>query len=128
VKLLFDENLSRKLVARLADVYPDSSHVTTLGLQRASDRQVWDYAGGHDYALVSKDSDFNDLAFVHGPPPKVIWLRVGNATTEAIAELLTSAAGTITAFVDDYDDAVLTLRPPPSRPRTPPNNPGPRRG
>jgi predicted nuclease of predicted toxin-antitoxin system len=110
VKLLFDENLSRRLVNHLADAFPETSHVTAAGLERATDREVWEYAGNNGFVLVSKDSDFNDLAFVNGPPPKVIWLRVGNAPTNDIAELLAAAADTITTFVDDDHDAVLTLR------------------
>ena len=110
MKLLFDQNLSRRLVTRLADTFPDSTHVTAVGLERATDRDVWSYAGRHGYTLVSKDSDFNDLAFVHGPPPKVIWLRIGNAATSTIAELFDAATDTITAFINDEHDAVLTLR------------------
>ena len=60
--------------------------------------------------LVSKDSDFNDLAFIHGPPPKIIWLRVGNASTEGTEQLLATAANDITAFATDEQDAVLVLR------------------
>jgi predicted nuclease of predicted toxin-antitoxin system len=113
VKLLLDENLSRRLVTRLADTFPGSSHVSAAGLEQSTDRQVWEYAGRHDYVLVSKDSDFNDLAFIHGPPPKVIWLRIGNASTDAIAVLLVAAADTISAFLADEHDAVLTIRPTP---------------
>lgn len=47
MKLLYDQNLSRHLVARLAQLFPDSAHVATLGLDTASDREVWDYAGEH---------------------------------------------------------------------------------
>ncbi|MEH2290305.1 DUF5615 family PIN-like protein [Nostoc sp.] len=32
MKLVFDQNLSRKLVTQLADVFPDSSHVQFHGL------------------------------------------------------------------------------------------------
>jgi predicted nuclease of predicted toxin-antitoxin system len=110
VKLLFDENLSRRLVTRLAGAFPDSAHVAQVGLERPTDHQVWEYAGRHGYVLVSKDSDFNDLAFVRGPPPKVIWLRIGNASTDAIAELLAAATDTVSAFIADEQDAVLTLR------------------
>lgn len=60
--------------------------------------------------LVSKDSD---LAFIHGPPPKVIWLRVGNAATTAIEELLVAAADVVSAFAANEQDAVLVLRPVP---------------
>lgn len=109
MKLLFDENLSRHLVARLATHFPDSAHVTNVNLERATDREVWEFAGRHDYVIVSKDSDFNDLAFMHGRPPKVIWLRVGNASTDAIATLLADAAETVTTFASNDEDAVLTL-------------------
>jgi len=111
VKLLFDENLSRRVVKRLAGMFPDSVHVADLGLQRATDREVWERAGRDDYLLVSKDSVFNDLAFVHGPPPKVVWLRVGNASTAQIEELLAAPADTISAFAANDHDAVLVLRP-----------------
>ena len=45
---------------------------------------IWERAGQEAYAIVSKDNDFRQLSFVHGAPPKVIWLSVGNAGTEAI--------------------------------------------
>lgn len=114
MKLLFDENLPRRLIPRLAGMFPDSAHVTDLGLQRATDRQVWEHARRVDYLLVSKDSDFNDLAFVHGPPPKVVWLRVGNASTRQIEELLVASVDTISAFAANDTDAVLVLHPLPS--------------
>jgi predicted nuclease of predicted toxin-antitoxin system len=60
VKLLFDENLSRHLITRLAAVFPDSAHVAGVGLEHTTDREVWQYARDHDFVLVSKDSDFND--------------------------------------------------------------------
>ena len=110
MKLLFDENLSRHLVTRLASAFPESAHVTGVGLQHATDREVWEYARDHDFVIVSKDSDFNDLGFIHGPPPKVIWLRVGNASTEQIEELLAAATDVISTFEAHEQDAVLVLR------------------
>jgi predicted nuclease of predicted toxin-antitoxin system len=76
VKLLFDQNLSRLLVGRFAEEFPDSRHVTEVGLDRATDREVWEFARAGGYVIVSKDSDFRQLAFLFGPPPKVVWLRV----------------------------------------------------
>lgn len=88
MKLLFNHNLSFKLVALLAVLYPESSHVALLGLQAATDALVWERAKQDGYCLVSKDSDFNDLLAFKGFPPKVIWIRLGNCTTATIAELL----------------------------------------
>jgi predicted nuclease of predicted toxin-antitoxin system len=77
VKLLFDQNLSRHLVGQLAREFPDSRHVTEVGLDTATDREIWDFAGGQGFVIVSKDSDFRQLAFLLGPPPKAIWLPWG---------------------------------------------------
>lgn len=83
---------------------------------------MWEYAREHDFAVVSKDSDFNDLAFIHGPPPKVIWLRVGNASTDQIGELLAEANDVVYAFEANEQDAVLVLRMMPAQPITTPDN------
>lgn len=72
----------------LSDEYPDSSQVAQLGLERADDLTIWRYAADHQYTLVTKDSDFAELASVLGPPPKLIWLRCGNQPSLFIAEVL----------------------------------------
>jgi predicted nuclease of predicted toxin-antitoxin system len=109
VRLLFDQNLSRLLVGRFAQEFPDSVHVTDVGLDRATDREVWDFARGRDYVIVSKDSDFRQLAFLFGPPPKVVWLRVGNASTDAIASVLRMSISLIVEFAAGEEDALLVL-------------------
>src|SRR5439155_14116094 len=75
VKLLFDENLSRKLARRLVDLYPGSKHVSDVDLIQVPDSAIWDYAAANRFVIVSADADFFDLATCAGPPPKVIWLR-----------------------------------------------------
>jgi predicted nuclease of predicted toxin-antitoxin system len=109
VKLLFDQNLSRYLVHQLAVEFPDSQHVIELGLDLASDRAIWEYAGEHGFVIVSKDSDFRQLAFMHGPPPKAIWLKFGNASTRDILRVLREHQRAITAFGETLDDALLVL-------------------
>lgn len=109
MKLLLDQNLSRHLVGRLRDVFPESEHVTSLGLDAASDREIWDYAGDHGHVIVSKDSDFRQLAFLHGQPPKVVWLRVGNASTATILQVLLDHVEAIEAFSGSEDEALLVL-------------------
>ncbi len=116
MKLLFDQNLSRHLVARLSDNFPDSTHVLELGLDTASDNEIWDYAGQHGYTIVSKDSDFRQLAFLLGPPPKAVWLRLGNATTNDIAEVLRVRQRLITEFDSSESESLLII----TRPTTAP--------
>jgi len=69
VKLLFDENLSHKLVGSLADLFPDSEHVRNVGLKAVDDRLVWEYAAANDLLIVSKDSDFYQRSLLFGHPP-----------------------------------------------------------
>ena len=110
MKLLLDNNLSPKLVTKVADLYPEYSHVALLGLDTASDNQVWTVARDEGYCLVSKDSDFNELLVTKGFPPKVIWIRLGNCTTAEIAELLRSQYEAITDFGNDPAVGLLTLQ------------------
>lgn len=61
MKLLFDQNLSPKLVDRLADLFPGSVHVQSVGLECAEDDQIWEYSRLNELAIVSKDEDYNHL-------------------------------------------------------------------
>lgn len=109
MKILFDENLSPALVQRLSDVFPGANHVRELGLSRADDSQIWSYAKGADLAIVSKDSDFRQRAFLFGPPPKVISVCLGNCTTTQVEALLRDRALDIERFLADAEAAVLVL-------------------
>jgi predicted nuclease of predicted toxin-antitoxin system len=84
MKLLFDQNLSPRLVASFAEEFPGSAHVQDLNLARATDLEVWTLARDEHYCIVSKDSDFADWAQVFGYPPALVWLRTGNCSTEEL--------------------------------------------
>jgi predicted nuclease of predicted toxin-antitoxin system len=88
VKLLLDANLSFRLLARLEAVFPRSQHVGRITLPSRTDHSVWDYAAFHGFIIASKDNDFRQLSFLKGPPPKVVWLSIGNAGTDVIGDLL----------------------------------------
>ena len=87
-RLLLDENLSPRLVALIADLLPGSAHVRDVGLARADEATVWAYARESGFAVVSKDGDFRQMSCLHGPPPKVIWMRVGNCSTDQALRLI----------------------------------------
>lgn len=110
MRLLFDQNLSPKLVERLSDLYPGSGHVQQFGLDLADDGQVWDHARDHGFTIVSKDADFSNMAVVRGIPPKVIWLLIGNCTTTQIETLLRANHSAIDAFGRDPTLGTLSLR------------------
>jgi predicted nuclease of predicted toxin-antitoxin system len=109
VKLLFDQNLSRRLVNRLSAVFPGSTHVAFEQLESSDDEIVWKFAKINGFTIVSKDSDFRQLSFLHGHPPKTIWLRIGNSPTSRAVDLLTANADFIAVFIDDADSALLVL-------------------
>lgn len=109
MKLLFDENLSPKLVGLVTDEYPESAHVRDVGLRGSSDRRIWDYARQNGFVIVSKDDDFRQRSFLHGAPPKVIWLQVGNAGTAPIAELLRQHRDRLRDFESEEEASFLIL-------------------
>jgi predicted nuclease of predicted toxin-antitoxin system len=109
MKLLFDQNLSHRLVGLLAAEFPGSAHVRDLGMSASSDADVWAYAGANGFVIVSKDTDFQQRATLYGAPPKVIWVRLGNCSTAAVASLLQSRLSDAQAFEADAAASFLAL-------------------
>jgi predicted nuclease of predicted toxin-antitoxin system len=109
VKLLFDENLSPKLVRRLADLFPDSAHVHDCGLGASDDRDIWQLARVQNFNIVSKDLDFYDRSILHGSPPKLLWLRTGNCSTDHIEHLFRTFFTDIIQFEVDPEESLLIL-------------------
>ena len=107
--LLFDQNISPRLIDRLADIYPDSMHVSTLGMGNAMDSDIWQYAHDHDYMIVTKDADFSELGVVNGFPPKIIWIRRGNCSTQEIESILRENYDAIKSLSSDDETGILTL-------------------
>lgn len=88
MKLLLDENLSRRIVPFLQKDYPGSAQIALLDMSSATDREVWQYAKDNNFVIVTKDSDFYDFGLVLGSPPKVIWLQSGNTQKSVVTNLL----------------------------------------
>jgi predicted nuclease of predicted toxin-antitoxin system len=109
MKLLFDHHLSRKLVARLADRFPGSSHVVFHGLDAADDMVIWTFAQTNGYTIVTKDSDFNDVSTLRGAPPQIIWLRIGNSTTSRTEQIMRTHATHIQAFITANTNVILEI-------------------
>jgi predicted nuclease of predicted toxin-antitoxin system len=101
VKLLFDQNISFRVVNRILNSFPEARHVSELGLQKAFDKQIWDYSRDNRYSIVTFDADFYDLVTLLGHPPKIIWLRLGNTSTINLATILISHSEIINSFLSD---------------------------
>ena len=109
MKLLFDQNLSPRLVARLSGLFPGSEHTQSLGLDRSSDAILWAFARNNEFLIVTKDVDFSDRSALVGYPPKVIWVRMGNCTTLDIEGVVRRNHAQIEAFNEDDKVGVLVL-------------------
>ena len=109
MKLLFDQNLSPRLVNRVADLFPNSNHVYLVGLDKADDREVRAYAQREGYLIVTKDADFSDLCLLLGFPPYVIWIRRGNCKVADIEAMLRRHYQDIGALCENPSSGVITL-------------------
>ena len=109
MKLLFDQNLSHKLVRLLADLFPESAHVRDVGLKEAGDPLVWEYARDGGFLIVSKDSDFHQRSFLYGYPPKVVWVRLGNCSTADVERVLRTKFDIVEDFYRDENASFLSL-------------------
>ena len=85
MKLLFDQNLSPRLIELVSDLYPGSVHVREAGLHTADDETVWNYALRRGYTIVSKDSDFRQMSFLRAYRSELI--EFSNDKTSSFLEL-----------------------------------------
>ena len=109
VKLLLDENLSRRLVPFLQHAFPGTDHVVHLGLESASDSEIWGRARDRGFVIVTRDADFCEMSLLMGPPPQVIRLRTGNLTRAAALKLLLDQATVIERALREEGAAVVEL-------------------
>ena len=109
MSLLIDENLSRRLPWDLLDIFTGSLHVRNVGLESTGDDEIWDYALTNGLAIVTKDSDYQQLSIERGHPPKVILIRRGNCPATEVEPLIRSNHNTIGRFLEDEETALLSL-------------------
>ena len=106
MKILFDQNISHRVLNRIQDSFPEAKHVREFNMQSSSDQIIWKFARENGFALLTFDSDFNDLATLYGIPPKIIWLRIGNTVTDNLAKIILQKKEAIDTFLNDpnFDD------------------------
>ena len=109
MKLLFDQQLSRRVVRSLKDIYPEARHVSFFQLQFATDDEVWDFAKKHDYTIVTKDDDFHQRSLLLGQPPKVIWIQLGNSDNSATECFIRERTDKIESFAQETEASLLVL-------------------
>jgi len=109
LKFLIDQNLSPRLLEELARRHPGSTHVRNFGMERADDLEIWEFAKTEGYTIISKDSDFRQLSFLFGHPPKVVWVHLGNCPTNRISSALGKGEEDMAELHGDDEASFLTL-------------------
>ena len=103
MKILFDQNISHRVVGRLSNIFLESKHVRDFNLPYSTDREIWNFAKANNFSIITFDSDFYDFVTLYGHPPKVIWLRFGNTFTQNLAERIEDKKEFIKSFLEDIE-------------------------
>ena len=109
MKLLFDQNISPRILKKLPSEFSECEQVRFVGLEDASDNKIFEFARSNEFAIVTFDSDFVDLNALRGTPPKVIYLNTGNLTTQNVSELILNNLLTLQHYLNSDNDNILEL-------------------
>jgi predicted nuclease of predicted toxin-antitoxin system len=109
MKILFDENISYRIVKKLQDHFPESKHVSDISPILQSDEFIFKYAKENDFTIATFDEDFENISVSRGAPPKIIWLRMGNTSTIKISERFIESKQMIRTFIESDDSVILEL-------------------
>lgn len=99
MKLLFDQNISFRIISKIETNFPEAKQVRQLGIENYTDIDIWKFAKENNYTIITFDGDFYDLSNFKGFPPKIIWLRFGNTKTDFIASIINSKHLIIKDFI-----------------------------
>lgn len=109
MKILFDQNISFRIVKRIIDIFPEARQIRSLGLENHTDQEIWNFAKENGFTLVTFDGDFYDFSLVWGHPPKIIWIRTGNKTTAEIEVILRKHQQNIELFILEDELSCLEI-------------------
>jgi len=109
MKLLFDENISHKILKKIDSVYKESFHCNSIRPLLKNDLEIWEYARNNNFSIVTFDEDFYEWMVLKGFPPKIIWLRTGNTSTNDIANSLNLKVESIKEFLENPDIGILEI-------------------
>ena len=107
MKLLFDQNISYRLVNQIEGAFPSCGQVRELGFENSTDNEIWEYAKENEYAIVTFDADFYEISQYRGHPPKIIWIWTGNITTKNLAGIFIERKDEINNFLENEEYSEL---------------------
>ncbi|SFA56686.1 Predicted nuclease, contains PIN domain, potential toxin-antitoxin system component [Pedobacter suwonensis] len=110
MKLLFDQNISFRIIKLSQLAFPQSEQIRKLNLKNKSDKEIWTFAGQNGFTIVTFDADFYEFSNLYGHPPKIIWLRTGNNTTLSISHILLTKKELIIEFIKQAEFSCLEIQ------------------
>ena len=106
MKLLFDQNISYRIMRLLPNDFVDCHHLSALGLTNRTDADIYRFAKQNGFTIVTFDADFFDMSLLFGSPPKIVWLRTGNLTTSQIADCIIANKSNILSMIDSQQSCM----------------------
>jgi predicted nuclease of predicted toxin-antitoxin system len=100
MNLLFDQNISFRILPKLESHFNSVTQVRVKELENSTDKEIWEFARVNDFTIVTFDIDFYDFSVIWGAPPKIIWIRSLDQTTDAIANLILKHKETILELIN----------------------------
>lgn len=88
-------------------MYPDCESVFPPDFPVRTDRYLAKYAKDNGFLIVSKDSDFIEISVLDSGP-KMVRIKLGNCSTQAVHLLLRNNLERITEFAES-DALILEL-------------------
>ena len=106
MRFLVDTNLPPAVAVLITSLGHDAQHTSTIGMERAKDRDIWRHAKAAGGSIVTKDEDFVLFKAADPDGPTVVWVRIGNALRRVILHRLATAWPTVVAKLDAGESVV----------------------
>ncbi|MFB6306739.1 MAG: DUF5615 family PIN-like protein [Flavobacteriales bacterium] len=84
-------------------------HVKEFDLETSNDISIWEFAIKYNYNIITKDDDFYDISLIKGYPPFVIWLNIGNCTTNEVINILKDNMNYIKDIINDEKAGLIEV-------------------
>jgi predicted nuclease of predicted toxin-antitoxin system len=110
VIFLVDAQLPPALARWLTQQGHVAQHVDDLGLRNAEDLTIWNHASNSGAIIITKDEDFAERTTRDTSAPVIVWLRIGNATNQALMQWLTPRWEEITMLLDPGVNRLIEVR------------------
>ena len=90
MKIWIDAQLSPSLASWIEATFGIESYsLKFLGLRDADDLEIFQKAReDENIVIMTKDSDFLNLLYQLGSPPKIIWITCGNTSNDYLKKVL----------------------------------------